>query len=342
MSPARLSQQPALYGDPERWALVHADALAFLGRLPDGCVDAVVTDPPYGLSFGREDWDGGLLADPDGFTAFTTAWAREIHRVLVPGGYLASFGATRTFHRLVCGIEDSGLEVRDQLLWLQSTGVPKSRRLPGERAHGLKPSYEPILLARKAPTRGVGQAGTLAMATTGAPRPTDERRGDGPDVFWPANVVLTHDAACDDADVCDEACATRQIDVFIAEQGRAVQKPVSRLFYAAKASRAEREAGLAMLPRVCSDIFSSHEGTRARANVHPTVKPIALMRWLIRLITPEGGTVLDPFTGSGSTGCAALLEDRPFLGIERDGRYVPIAAARMRHWAAVEPGEAPA
>jgi DNA modification methylase len=92
----------------------------------------------------------------------------------------------------------------------------------------------------------------------------------------------------------------------------------SRFFYCAKASRTEREAGFS----------SGHTG-----NTHPTVKPIRLMRWLVRLATPPGGIVLDPFAGSGSTGCAALLEGARFLGIEREAAYIPIARARITHWA---------
>jgi DNA modification methylase len=71
-------------------------------------------------------------------------------------------------------------------------------------------------------------------------------------------------------------------------------------------------------------------------NVHPlgpTVKPVELMRWLIRLVTPPGGVVLDPFLGSGSTGCAAVLERVEFIGIERDAEYLPIAEARIKWWA---------
>jgi DNA modification methylase len=77
---------------------------------------------------------------------------------------------------------------------------------------------------------------------------------------------------------------------------------------------------------------------KARANVHPTVKPIDLMRWLVRLVTPPGGTVLDPFVGSGTTGCAAVLEGFDFIGIEREAEYVEIAKARIAWWSQF-PGE---
>ena len=109
----------------------------------------------------------------------------------------------------------------------------------------------------------------------------------------------------------------------------------SRFFYCAKASRGERNAGLEGFEERTQD---GGDDTRGRPlpinrNVHPTVKPIALMRWLCRLVTPPGGTVLDPFAGSGSTGCAAVLEGFDFIGIEREAEYVEIARARIAHWA---------
>ena len=94
---------------------------------------------------------------------------------------------------------------------------------------------------------------------------------------------------------------------------------VSRFFYTSKPSKKEREAGL--------DATGGQ-----RANVHPTVKPIDLMRYLCRLITPPNGTVLDPFMGSGSTGCAAALEGFDFVGIEREAEYFEIAQRRIEHW----------
>ncbi len=118
--------------------------------------------------------------------------------------------------------------------------------------------------------------------------------------------------------------------------------PFSRLFYAGKVSRAEREAGLADLPKESRSFFSEPSG-RPRANVHPTVKPIALMRWLVRLTVPPGGLVLDPFAGSGSTGIATVLEGgRQFIGIEREPEYVQIARARIAHWAPRSSAEPPA
>lgn len=97
----------------------------------------------------------------------------------------------------------------------------------------------------------------------------------------------------------------------------------SRFFYTAKASKAEREAGL--------------DASDARANHHPTVKPIALMRYLVRLVTPKDGTVLDPFMGSGSTGCAAMCEGINFVGIELSEEYLEIARRRIEYWQSQNP-----
>lgn len=326
--------RPALYGDRARWGLVHADALELLRLLPSRSVDAVITDPPYGIGFGGHAWDSGDLEDGPAFEQWTTSWAREVRRVLRPGGYVAAFGAPRTVHRLVCGIEAAGLEVRDQVLWLYGTGMPKTRRLPGDLGTLLKPAYEPILLAR-APLDGTTNATVARWGTgaldIGATRVRDEVRADAVSAGkvagrWPANLGLIHSPACEAA-ACEDQCAVRQIDQ---QTGR----EVSRYFYAAKASRDERDAGLEELPRERIRIFTGSD-LRPRANTHPTVKPLSVMRWLVRLVTPSSGVVLDPFSGSGSTGCAALLEGRQFVGIEREASYVEISRRRLSHWAAV-------
>ena len=116
-----------------------------------------------------------------------------------------------------------------------------------------------------------------------------------------------------------------------------------RFRYTAKAARSERDAGLAHLPASTGGQATDREdgsagldSPRAGAgrkggarNTHPTVKPLDLMRWLCRLITPPGGIVLDPFAGSGSTLVAALREGFKCIGIEREEQYVTIARARI-------------
>ena len=96
----------------------------------------------------------------------------------------------------------------------------------------------------------------------------------------------------------------------------------ARYFYSAKASRAERELGLADFAPV---------GDGERRNTHVCVKPVSVMRWLVRLVTPPGGTILDPYTGSGTTGIAAALEGFDFIGCELSPEYISIARARIAH-----------
>lgn len=127
----------------------------------------------------------------------------------------------------------------------------------------------------------------------------------------------------------------------------------SRFFYVAKASRSEKDAGLEHLkPRSGGEATDREDGSAGLANpragagrtggarnFHPTVKNLALMKWLIRLITPPGGVVLDPFAGSGSTGVAAIQEGFNFIGCELggdDGEYLPILLGRIKHALGIE------
>ena len=113
----------------------------------------------------------------------------------------------------------------------------------------------------------------------------------------------------------------------------------SRFFYVAKANKKDRNEGLENLPEVMARKFAQDETTLATMpfgklpvkNFHPTVKPTALMQYLIRLVTPDNGTVLDPFCGSGSTGKAAILENKSFIGIELTPEYLPIIQGRLEH-----------
>jgi DNA modification methylase len=113
----------------------------------------------------------------------------------------------------------------------------------------------------------------------------------------------------------------------------------SRFFYCAKAGKAERNAGLDAFEinrpdnRTVTGMGTFEEkGVQPQRNHHPTVKPISLMAYLVRLVTPPNGTILDPFLGSGTTGCAAALEGFDFIGIEREPDYIAIAEARIAWW----------
>lgn len=342
---------------PRRWHIIHADCLHALPKQNTASIDAVITDPPYGISMAGMKWDNARRLDPArppghrrsranpsiAFQRFCAEWTRACLRLLKPGGHLAAFAAPRTAHRLACGLEDAGFELRDTLMWIHSQGYPKSRQLTDGRGTGLKPAYEPIILARKPPEGTLDQTlrqygtGALNIGSCQIPNttqrcPTEGRthtrrpRSASEKGRWPTNLLLSHHQRCTTTR-CHLECPVE----LLGER--------HRFYYCAKANRREREAGCEQLPRRTVQTFKigaewEHKAkAHPVANIHPTVKPIDLMRWLTRLLTPPGGVVLDPFVGSGSTGAATVLEGARFLGIEREAAYVPIARARIKHWA---------
>lgn len=187
---------------------------------------------------------------------------------------------------------------------------------------------------------------------------------------WPSNVAFSHHEDCEPWN-CAPGCPVAELDAQsgVLQSGSRAEGVrsgmgfhgangdggpgivgnrggASRFFYVAKTSRAEKSAGLEGFEavddkqeryRLVKANPSRKDGganeAQASANNHPTVKPINLMRWLVRLVTPPGGTCLDPFLGSGSTGCAAVLEGFDFIGIEREAEYIEIAKARIAFWA---------
>jgi DNA modification methylase len=325
--------------------LLEGDCFEVLAELEPESVDAIVTDPPYGIGFQHESWDSAAIREAaaqagndrlspnEAFEVWCRFWAEECRRVMKPGAFLAAFGSPRTYHRLACGVEDSGLEIRDTLMWLYASGMAKTRRYPGGRGANLRPAFEPIVLARRELDETT--EGTIARHGTGALNIESCKVEDR----HPANVILSHDPACED-DRCTAGCAVAEADA-CASEGRARLAP-SRFLYCPKVSREERDAGCQQLPERTLNLFpNTYKGDKeppGARNPHPTVKPLALMRWLVRLLCPPGGLVLDPTVGSGTTGAAAVLEGRRFIGIELEPAYMEIAAARIAHHARGCPG----
>jgi site-specific DNA-methyltransferase (adenine-specific) len=223
----------------------------------------------------------------------------------------------------------------------------------------LKPAHEPIVLARKPLTatvsENVQEHGTGAInidgcrvgefvnttpsgidrynqnyVNDGAERATIEGTTSGATGRWPANIIF------------DEAAG--------AELDEQSDMETSRFFYCPKPGKKERNAGLDKLKaKTAGEATDREDGSaglnspRARAgrtggskNFHPTVKPVELMRYLCRLITPSGGTVLDPFLGSGTTAVAATLEGFQWVGCEMTADYLPIIKGRVQ-WAEKQP-----
>lgn len=137
------------------FTILQGDCLSEMSLwLEDNSVDSIVTDPPYGLSFMGKHWDYDVPG--------ADVWA-ECLRVLKPGGHLLSFFGSRTYHRGVVPIEDAGFEIRDQIMWVYGSGFPKSHN-GAWGGTALKPSHEPIVVARK-PLVGTVEANWLAFGT---------------------------------------------------------------------------------------------------------------------------------------------------------------------------------
>jgi site-specific DNA-methyltransferase (adenine-specific) len=332
--------------------VIHGDCLEVMAAMEAESVDAIVTDPPYGLSFMGQHWDRGV---PN-----VDFW-RAMFRVARPGAYLLSFGGTRTIHRITANIEDAGWVIRDLLVWAYASGYPKSRA-------SLKPAWEPIVMARKPG----GPPSGLNIDDCRIPFASDEDAagaaaglwGDGEGSWyakpregyvpvvpakpgrWPANVLLTDPifdggflgvvgggesvSTVRTSEDRDEPGVTWSLGRSgVTPRGVADAGGYSRFFVIPKADASDREPVLGSLSGLDHvDRVAGVVGT-TRRNYHPTVKPTELMRHLVRLVTPADGVVLDPFLGSGTTVLAAAEEGFGSVGIEREAGYVAIAEARL-------------
>jgi DNA modification methylase len=537
------------------------DCLEVLKTIPDNSVDSVVTDPPYGIGFMNKEWDNpqkhqeliereknrseerfadgkspvkggfskgvqpglpiGGAKEGKWFQDWCELWARECFRILKPGGHALSFSAPRTYHRMATAFEDSGFQIRDQIMWVFGSGFPKShnigkaidkiagrvdmscdevklklkglydksgkslskiseecgfnasgyiktesnkpdpwtttlptvekwkviskvinateeekdeisnllqsaeREVIGTKSSGLfnggegnsvggtivaevditianieeakewegwgtalKPAHEPIVMARKplsekSIAENVLKHGTGGINIDGSriemkdkeninfDRPRvrkDQKEYFGnhlPDGYFknedfkeynesgrfPANIIFDEEAG-----------------QLLDEQSGTLKGGASRFFYCPKAAKKDRNEGMpeevgvfhqrprredgtiiykeknpeewaeamSKLPRKDKTSKAAAEeklqdNTNGLKNNHPTVKPTDLMRYLINLITPPNGVVLDPFMGSGSTGKAAVRCGVNFIGIEKEQEYMDIAKARIEH-----------
>lgn len=362
--------------------VIHGDSLHELTKLDDNSIDAVISDPPYGLSnishanlmnclkewaLGNYSYlpqaKGFMGKSWDGFVPPPALW-KEVYRVMKPGAHALIFAGSRTQDLMGLSLRVAGFEIRDVLQWLYGSGFPKShdvskaidklkgakRAVVGKGRSGknaiwqeggmgdfnitvpatqqakkydgygtaLKPAYEPILLVRK-PLIGTVAENVLEHGTGGLN--IDGSRIDANDTWntiicQPNDSISTfktrlrhikpHELGRFPSNVILDERASNLLDI---------QAPtVNRFFYCAKAQPNERKAGL--------------DGY----NIHPTVKPIELMKYLCTLITPSGGTILEPFLGSGTTAIAANLLGFKCIAIERELEYVKIAEARLKYW----------
>ena len=374
--------------------IYHGDNMDVLRSLPDNSIHSVVTDGPYGLKFmgKKNNWDEDVPS--------VELW-KEVYRVLKPGGYLLSFGAAKTYHRMATRVEDAGFEIRDQIMWVYGSGYPKSHNVglsidkhlghpnrggrvaTASRTHpdgtyepngqkldpyktkseeakpyegygtNLKPAHEPIVVARK-PFKGSVAKNVLAWGTGGLNidrcRIYNESAEEG---RFPANIIFDEIAG----EILDEQSGITKSskNKWLGEDTSPIYGKykyairnktysdmggASRYFYCPKPSQKEKDEGLTNKAVTMKgrdegqDKMNVHHESRTtpRKNTHTTVKPVALMRHLIELYTPEGGITLDPFFGSGSSGKSiAQLKDYKFIGIEKEKEYFNTAVERCQY-----------
>lgn len=304
---------------------------------------------------------GGFMGKSwDSFVPGPKTW-EQAFRVLKPGGVAAVFAGSRTVDLMSISLRMAGFEVFDMAHWLYGSGFPKSldikKTLEAQKnkdtgmwegwGTALKPCHEPVILARK-PLDGTYANNILKHGVGGLnvdgcriPKDSDDRHeyGVDGDEKSPAGNGITHG---DRARVAYSPAEGGRWPGNVMHDG-CLPEPMDRYFYCAKANKADREAGLAdFATKPTAEVTgrgansAGHNNPRAgargadRANIHPTVKPTELMQWLCRLVTPPKGIVLDPFTGSGSTGRGAALEGFKFIGYELSPEYHKIATARYK------------
>jgi len=334
-----------------RWTLHTGDVLEVLQGYPENHFHAMLTDPPAGINFMNHDWDhhkGGR----EEWVSWMREVMRECLRVLRPGAHALVWSIPRTSHWMALALEDAGFEVRDVVLHLYGSGFPKGCTLTRNEAAKdwegystlLKPAYEPWYLVRK-PLEGTLAQTALHWGTGGLniegcriEHGLDTSTSGAPKGRWPANVTLDETAAAmlDGQSRHEQGDGKTSIgcrpprknnvygklsEVYTVQTHYNDTGGASRFFYCAKASTAERNAGL----------------EAERHNPHPTIKPLALGRWLATLLLPPrhipDRRILTPFSGSGSELIAALQAGWDHaVGIEAEAEYNAIALARLEYW----------
>lgn len=318
----------------QQFHVTEGDVQSEVRKMPPNAYDGAFCDPPYGLGFMGKDWDKNVPG--------VAVW-QEMLRVCKPGAYLMAFGSPKTFHRLMCQIEDAGWEIKDTICWLYGEGFPKSndfsksvrryhghrkteRRVQG-RGTSLKPAWEPIVLAMK-PVHGSYAKNTVVYGCGGLN--INECRVQGRNGRWPANLLLDEEAAplLDKQSGWSRSTKNRRrMARSLPGNGRTLgyfrlrldgeggyddEGGASRFFYVAKAKGKERDG-----------------------NEHPAVKPVELCEYLARLILPPKRDtprcLFVPFSGSGSEMMGAVNAGWDHVrGIEKCKEFAKLSRERLR------------
>lgn len=327
--PANIPANDSKDSPPIPRVVVIGNATLYLGDANDivpliSQVDAVVADPPYGIDFANQHWDSEV---PE------TGFWQKVSSVMKPGAHLLSFAAPRTYHLACTEIANANFEIRDQVIWMfggamatsHNMGKAIDRMLGAKREvigrqnqvyaatkfHGQNRHKTSFDIKSDVPvTVEAAQWNEWGngLKTAHEPIVMARKRVIGGSVA--ANVLRFGTGALNIGE-CRAAGGRHPANIITDGETDCFPNGEHRFFYCAKASKKERNIN-------------------GLLNDHPTVKPLALMHHLVTLVTQPGGTVLDPFMGSGSTGVAAIQCGFKFIGIERDPAYFEIAVARLQ------------
>ena len=275
----------------QTFSIITGNCKEVLSTYGENFFHSCITDPPYGM--GMDHWDYSV---PD-----VSIW-REVYRTLRPGAFCLAFCSPELYHRLACNVEDAGFTIKDQIMWMTTTKMAKYNRL--------KPAHEPIVVAQK-PYEGSLKdnhekwgCGLIDVENTRVPWEKEPPKG------WVADGHKRRTFGREGKTTgTQQEYGTKDAN----PKGRypmniigEVETAHQKYFYAPRATRKEK----------------------GKYNNHPTVKPINLMAYLIKIYSPVNSTVLDPFCGSGSTGVAAIRESRNFVGVDLSSDYTEIARER--------------
>lgn len=276
--------------------ILTGDCLTILPNYGENFFHSCITDPPYGMGIVGEEWDHSVPS--------VEIW-KQVFRVLRPGAFCLSFCSPELYHRMAVNVEDAGFLIKDQIMWMTTTKMPKFNRL--------KPAHEPIVVAQK-PYEGSLQnnfeewgCGLIDTENTRVPWEKEPPKG------WVAQGAKRRTFGKDgnttgsgkEYGTVDANPNGRYPSNIIGE----VLSEHQKYFYAPRSTRKEK----------------------GQDNDHPTVKPVDLMAYLIKIYSPPNSIVLDPFCGSGTTGVAAIQENRQFVGIDLSEHYCDIAKNRIKN-----------
>lgn len=301
-----------------------------LEDIEDDCIDSIITDPPYGISYQNNYWDKDL---PD-----KEIWDNSLKKIK-PGGFGLIFSSIRLMHRLMVDLEDSGFLIKDVLFWAYLNGMPKSRNVGllidselniesekvgeykyvqgykkngadnykvGEKKHKLSPSSE---LGKKYDGAGLGLKPAYEPIIL-IQKPLEKGLNVAQNIIKYGTGALNFE---DTRLPYDE------------NEGKVGHNPHEKGRVPANILRTDKFKDgydkFFLVPKV--------RQSKEHFNFHPTVKPVELMQHLVKLTTFDEQIVLDPFMGSGSTGLACIALKRKFIGYELDVDYFTIAKKRL-------------